>query len=57
MIARAHDAEVEYSKGDRAFQAGSGLRLGVALVAFAGAILLVVGSSRRFWTCVRGRLR
>jgi hypothetical protein len=42
MIARAHDAEDEYSKGERGFQGASALRLAVAFVALAGAILLVV---------------
>jgi hypothetical protein len=42
MTARAHDAEHEYSKGDQALQGASWLRLGVAFVAIAGAVLLVV---------------
>jgi hypothetical protein len=42
MIARAHDAEDEYSKGERAFPGASRLRFALAFVALAGAILLVV---------------
>jgi hypothetical protein len=42
MTARAHDAEHEYSKGNRAFQGARWLRFGLAFVAVAGGVLLVV---------------
>ena len=42
MIARARDARHEYSKGNPASQGVSRVLLGVAIVAAAGAILLLV---------------